>query len=107
MSKLCVVAAGGTGGHLFPAQAMAEELIRRGWRIALATDERGAQYAGEFPAEERIALTARTYKRGNPFSMMGAAFAALQGAGEARAAFTRRSETRDAGAGARRPQEHD
>jgi len=89
MSKLCVIAAGGTGGHLFPAQAMAEELIRRGWRIVLATDERGAQYAGEFPVEERIALTARTYKRGNPFSMLGAAFAALQGAGEARAAYQR------------------
>ena len=89
MSKLCVIAAGGTGGHLFPAQAMAEELIRRGWRIVLATDERGAQYAGDFPAEERIPLTARTYKRGNPFSMFGAGLAALQGAGEARAAFTR------------------
>jgi UDP-N-acetylglucosamine--N-acetylmuramyl-(pentapeptide) pyrophosphoryl-undecaprenol N-acetylglucosamine transferase len=89
VSKLCVIAAGGTGGHLFPAQAMAEELIRRGWRMVLATDERGAQYVGDFPAEERIALTAKTYKRGNPFSMLGAALAALQGAGEARAAFTR------------------
>ena len=40
--KLAVLAAGGTGGHMFPAQALAEELTQRGWRIVLATDERGA-----------------------------------------------------------------
>ena len=42
MRKIAVVAAGGTGGHLFPAQALAEALIARGWRIVLATDERTA-----------------------------------------------------------------
>ncbi|WP_370656497.1 glycosyltransferase, partial [Klebsiella pneumoniae] len=42
MSELAVVAAGGTGGHMFPAQALAESLIARGWRVVLATDERGA-----------------------------------------------------------------
>ncbi len=87
MSKLCVVAAGGTGGHLFPAQALAEELIRRGWRIALATDERGARYAADFPAERRIPLSARTYTRGNPFSMIGAGLTALRGAAQARKAY--------------------
>ena len=40
--RRAVVAAGGTGGHLFPAQALAEALAARGWRIVLATDERGA-----------------------------------------------------------------
>ena len=49
MRKICVVAAGGTGGHLFPAQALAEALIARGWRIVLATDERGAAYAAGLP----------------------------------------------------------
>ena len=40
VGKLCVVAAGGTGGHMFPAQALAREMTRRGWRVVLATDRR-------------------------------------------------------------------
>ncbi|MGR3511258.1 MAG: UDP-N-acetylglucosamine--N-acetylmuramyl-(pentapeptide) pyrophosphoryl-undecaprenol N-acetylglucosamine transferase [Paracoccaceae bacterium] len=44
-----VIAAGGTGGHMFPAQALAEELLARGWRVTLSTDARGARYAGGFP----------------------------------------------------------
>ena len=37
MTKLCVVAAGGTGGHMFPAEALAREMAARGWRVVLAT----------------------------------------------------------------------
>ncbi|NAZ36404.1 UDP-N-acetylglucosamine--N-acetylmuramyl-(pentapeptide) pyrophosphoryl-undecaprenol N-acetylglucosamine transferase [Rubellimicrobium sp. CFH 75288] len=46
-----VVAAGGTGGHMFPAQALAEAMLARGWRVTLSTDERGARYADGFPPE--------------------------------------------------------
>jgi UDP-N-acetylglucosamine--N-acetylmuramyl-(pentapeptide) pyrophosphoryl-undecaprenol N-acetylglucosamine transferase len=35
-----VIAAGGTGGHFFPAEALATELIARGRRVALMTDAR-------------------------------------------------------------------
>ena len=48
-APLLVLAAGGTGGHMFPAQALAQEMLRRGWRVALSTDARGARYAGGFP----------------------------------------------------------
>jgi UDP-N-acetylglucosamine--N-acetylmuramyl-(pentapeptide) pyrophosphoryl-undecaprenol N-acetylglucosamine transferase len=43
-----VLAAGGTGGHMIPAHALAEELTRRGHRVALVTDERGARIPGLF-----------------------------------------------------------
>jgi UDP-N-acetylglucosamine--N-acetylmuramyl-(pentapeptide) pyrophosphoryl-undecaprenol N-acetylglucosamine transferase len=88
-AKLAVVAAGGTGGHLFPAQALAEALIGRGWRVVLATDERGATYAAEFPAEERIALSAATYRPGDPLGMVRAGLAIARGTLTARKAFRR------------------
>jgi len=47
--KLLVIAAGGTGGHMFPAQALAEAMLRLGWRVRLSTDGRGARYTGGFP----------------------------------------------------------
>lgn len=50
--NLILVAAGGTGGHLFPAQALAHALAARGARVRLATDERALRYGGDFPAEE-------------------------------------------------------
>jgi UDP-N-acetylglucosamine--N-acetylmuramyl-(pentapeptide) pyrophosphoryl-undecaprenol N-acetylglucosamine transferase len=45
-----VLAAGGTAGHLFPAQALAEVLVRRGFLIHLMSDERVSHYASRFPA---------------------------------------------------------
>ena len=45
-----VIAAGGTGGHFFPAEALAAELVDRGHRVALMTDARAAaKLPGEFP----------------------------------------------------------
>jgi UDP-N-acetylglucosamine--N-acetylmuramyl-(pentapeptide) pyrophosphoryl-undecaprenol N-acetylglucosamine transferase len=48
---LVALAAGGTGGHLFPAQALAEVLTARGYRIHLVTDERVHDYGKAFPSE--------------------------------------------------------
>ena len=85
--KIAVVAAGGTGGHLFPAQALSEALTARGWRIVLATDQRGAQFADHFPAEKRIALSAATYRPGDPVGMARAGLHVARGVMQARAAL--------------------
>ncbi|MBT4879952.1 MAG: undecaprenyldiphospho-muramoylpentapeptide beta-N-acetylglucosaminyltransferase [Alphaproteobacteria bacterium] len=46
MKKPCVVlASGGTGGHIFPATALAHELLKRGYDVALLTDHRGQRYS--------------------------------------------------------------
>jgi UDP-N-acetylglucosamine--N-acetylmuramyl-(pentapeptide) pyrophosphoryl-undecaprenol N-acetylglucosamine transferase len=46
--KHFVLAAGGTGGHMIPAHALAAELLERGHRVALVTDGRGARIPGLF-----------------------------------------------------------
>jgi UDP-N-acetylglucosamine--N-acetylmuramyl-(pentapeptide) pyrophosphoryl-undecaprenol N-acetylglucosamine transferase len=63
--KLLLIAAGGTGGHMFPAQALAEAMLARGWRVRLSTDDRGARYAGGFPEGVKIERVASaTFARG-------------------------------------------
>jgi UDP-N-acetylglucosamine--N-acetylmuramyl-(pentapeptide) pyrophosphoryl-undecaprenol N-acetylglucosamine transferase len=65
MGPLLLIAAGGTGGHMFPAQALAEAMVARGWRVKLSTDARGARYAGGFPREVVIeAAASATFARG-------------------------------------------
>ena len=65
LPPLLVLAAGGTGGHMFPAQALAEEMLARGWRVKLSTDLRGARYTGGFPEAVEIEVNASaTFARG-------------------------------------------
>lgn len=65
-ARLALIAAGGTGGHMFPAQALAEALLAGGWRVALSTDARGARYADGFPAAvgRRVVPSATTARGG-------------------------------------------
>ncbi len=59
-ARCILLAAGGTGGHLFPAAALAAALIKRGVEIELATDSRALKYGGEFPARAVHAFPAAT-----------------------------------------------
>ncbi len=62
-----LIAAGGTGGHMFPAQALAEAMLHRGWRVRLSTDARGARYTGGFPhTTEIVEASSATFARGGP-----------------------------------------
>jgi UDP-N-acetylglucosamine--N-acetylmuramyl-(pentapeptide) pyrophosphoryl-undecaprenol N-acetylglucosamine transferase len=86
-APLLVIAAGGTGGHMFPAQALAETMVRRGWRVKLSTDARGARYAGGFPHVVKVEkVGSATFARGGavgkaaaPFVIAGGVAAALAG----------------------------
>lgn len=81
---LIVIAAGGTGGHMFPAQALAEAMLAQGWRVRLSTDPRGARYTQGFPPQVEIAVTdSATFARGGvlaklmvPLRILGGAIAA-------------------------------
>lgn len=81
---LLIIAAGGTGGHMFPAQALAERMLRAGWRVKLSTDARGARYTGGFPHSVEIEeVASSTFARGGalakllvPFRVLGGVLAA-------------------------------
>jgi UDP-N-acetylglucosamine--N-acetylmuramyl-(pentapeptide) pyrophosphoryl-undecaprenol N-acetylglucosamine transferase len=64
-----LLAAGGTGGHLFPAEALAHELTARGWTIHLATDDRAGRFAGSFPAAELHPIASATFGSRNPLAL--------------------------------------
>ena len=50
---------------MFPAQALAEEMLARGWRVKLSTDDRGARYADGFPETVEVdVVPAATFARG-------------------------------------------
>ena len=74
-SPLAIIAAGGTGGHMFPAQALAEVLLGRGWKVTLSTDARGARYVGGFPdAVEIERVSSATFARGSLAAKAAAPF---------------------------------
>ncbi|HEY2134718.1 MAG TPA: undecaprenyldiphospho-muramoylpentapeptide beta-N-acetylglucosaminyltransferase [Xanthobacteraceae bacterium] len=66
---LVVVAAGGTGGHLFPAEALAVALARRGVVVDLATDERAVHYGADFPARQTHIIPSATVRGRDPVSL--------------------------------------
>ena len=81
--KTFVLMAGGTGGHLFPAMALAQELIRRGHAVELMTDHRVESYGADFPARKIHIVPAATPSGANPLKMAKAALTILRGIADA------------------------
>lgn len=72
---LLVLAAGGTGGHMFPAQALAEEMLKHDWRVKLSTDVRGARYISAFPSDVKVEISASaTFARRGIFAKIATPF---------------------------------
>ena len=73
MARTVLIAAGGTGGHLFPAESLALALRARGWAIHLATDHRVESYGKDFPAAAVHIVESATMSR-EPLAAARAAF---------------------------------
>jgi UDP-N-acetylglucosamine--N-acetylmuramyl-(pentapeptide) pyrophosphoryl-undecaprenol N-acetylglucosamine transferase len=74
-----LLAAGGTGGHLFPAQSLASVLKARGHRVELVTDHRALNYGGAFPADAVHTVSAATPTGGSIVGKLKSALTLGQG----------------------------
>ncbi len=89
MAPLILLTAGGTGGHLFPAEALANVLKSSGARVVLATDKRANAYAGSFPADEIVEIPSATPSSRSVPQMSKAALMLGQGTLKAAAVIRR------------------
>jgi UDP-N-acetylglucosamine--N-acetylmuramyl-(pentapeptide) pyrophosphoryl-undecaprenol N-acetylglucosamine transferase len=76
---LILLAAGGTGGHLFPAEALGGELIKRGYRVRLVTDDRALRYSGLFTRDMIDVVASETARGRNPLQLAYAALTLAMG----------------------------
>jgi UDP-N-acetylglucosamine--N-acetylmuramyl-(pentapeptide) pyrophosphoryl-undecaprenol N-acetylglucosamine transferase len=76
---LILLAAGGTGGHLFPAEALGVELIKRGYRVRLVTDDRALRYSGLFTRDMIDVVASETARGRNPLQLAFATFTLATG----------------------------
>ncbi|MEM8616182.1 MAG: UDP-N-acetylglucosamine--N-acetylmuramyl-(pentapeptide) pyrophosphoryl-undecaprenol N-acetylglucosamine transferase [Pseudomonadota bacterium] len=84
---LVVIGAGGTGGHMFPAAAFAEEMRARGWAVGLISDDRGLRYAEHFPADWKHEVKASSPNLRKPLMLPGVAFKIMNGVNQAARKF--------------------
>lgn len=86
-APLLVIGAGGTGGHMFPAAAFAEEMRARGWQVGLVSDDRGLRYGASFPADWKEAVSAASPNFRKPWTLPGAFFKIQSGISATAAKF--------------------
>ncbi len=93
---IIALAAGGTGGHLFPALALAQELRARGHACVLFTEERARKFVGDAvgesaPFNEVVLVPAATITPRQPWRVPGQTWRIFRGVMRAKAALAARS----------------
>jgi len=88
-SPFVLLAAGGTGGHVFPAEALAAVLIGRGCRVGLVTDARGQRHGGTLGALETWRVQAGGLAGSGPFGKLSGAVRLVWGMLQARRLLAR------------------
>lgn len=78
-AETVLIAAGGTGGHLFPAFSLCEELKRRGIECDLVTDERAGQYGIDFPGRAVHHVPSATLRGKSPVAVARMVMTLLSG----------------------------
>lgn len=68
-APLIMLAAGGTGGHLFPAEALGVVLMARGYRVRLITDSRATRYGGLFSKDMLDVVPSETFRGRSPIAL--------------------------------------
>ena len=86
---LILLAAGGTGGHLFPAEALGVVLMQRGLRVRLVTDSRAIQYSGLFSDGMFDVVPSETLRGNSPIALARAAVMLSVGTAKAVALINR------------------
>ncbi|WP_349357684.1 undecaprenyldiphospho-muramoylpentapeptide beta-N-acetylglucosaminyltransferase [Stappia sp.] len=89
MARTFLLTAGGTGGHLFPAQALAAELRRRGHVVELASDARVDAFARDFPARKVHVISSATLGGRSPVALARTAWRLAKGTLQARGLLKR------------------
>ena len=84
MGGRALLAAGGTGGHMFPAQSLAEILKSEGWEVALMTDARGQKHSGKIPADHIIEVQAASISPRKPIRAFKGALKLAKGIQQAK-----------------------
>lgn len=79
MPKVALLSAGGTGGHLFPAEALGKELMTRGWEVHLATDTRASHFLAGFDGIEVHEIKSATPSVRSPIKAIKAVISLARG----------------------------
>ena len=82
--KKALLAAGGTGGHMFPAQSLSEILTEAGWGIAMITDERGFKHTGRIQADPIVQVKAASLSPRHPIKAVSGLLKLQKGVLQAR-----------------------